>query len=80
MEEDKLEITDEVSVDGKQGMWKIVGYRSLEPCWEVQLGNNASSRSFERTERLTLVSEAEKPKLEPGLYPTSGIMGSSSER
>lgn len=69
-----LELRDKVSIKGEAGVWTIMQGRTLEPRFQVQLGNDAATVRFVNSGDLTLVSKAEKPQLEPGFYPTRSIM------
>ncbi len=66
---------DDVSVGGRQGIWTIVGLRDAEPHFQVQLGANAASQEWVKTEALTLVQSVKAPNDDgPRLIPSRGIM------
>jgi hypothetical protein len=67
-------IDDKVNLEGEDGVWQIVGTRSEEPCFEVQLNRDAATKRYIRTEKLTLVAKAEGPDELPGFVPSRGIM------
>ena len=69
-----VEMNDQVSVAGESGVWKVVGSRTTEPCWEVQLGMDGASKRWARTDTLTIVAKAEKPETGASFVPSRGIM------
>jgi hypothetical protein len=69
-----IEMKDQVSITGETGVWTVVGSRTEEPCWEVQLGMDGASKRWARTDTLTVVAKAEKPQVESSFVPTKGIM------
>ncbi len=70
-----IEIDDSVKViGGGPELWTVVGTRTEEPCYNIQLGNDAALRQRKRTSELELVAKAEKPAVEPGFVPGRGIM------
>ena len=75
MAEDAIEVFDEVSITGETGGWTIVGARTNEPKYQVQLGKDAATIKWVKSETLTLVKKAEKPDSGPGFYPEKSIMG-----
>ena len=76
MGEDAIEVFDHVSIEGETGDWTIVGTRTPdEPRYQVQLGKDASTVKWVKSDSLTLVKKAEKPHSEPGFYPDRSIMG-----
>jgi hypothetical protein len=42
--------------------------------YKLQLGNDAANIRYCKADQLELVAKAEKPKIEPGLYPSRSIM------
>jgi hypothetical protein len=54
----EIEFCDQVSITGESGVWKVVGSRTTEPCWEVQLGMDGASKRWVRTDALTIVARA----------------------
>jgi hypothetical protein len=75
MENQTFEIYDIVKVQSKVGNWTIVGTRDQEPKFQIQLGLDAATITFARSETLTLVQKAKKSDTEHGFYPSSSIMG-----
>jgi hypothetical protein len=75
MENQMLENYDLVSIQGEVGTWTIVGRKTEEPKYRVQLGQDGASIKFVNSADITLVQKANKPTTEPGLYPSRSIMG-----
>jgi hypothetical protein len=70
-----IEFGDQVSIIGESGVWKVVGSRTTEPCWEVQLGMDGASKRWVKTDALTIVAKAEKPQTDGAFFvPSKGIM------
>ncbi len=75
MGQDKIEMFDEASLAGDEGVWTIIGTRTEEPKYQVQLGKDAATMKYARSESLLLVRKAETPATEAGFYPDRSIMG-----
>ena len=75
MEDQSIEIRDDVSVEGLEGVWTIVGLRPGDGLYEIQLGRDGATKQFAKMDMVALVKKAAKPKKEPGFYPGSSIMG-----
>jgi hypothetical protein len=69
-----IELGDSVRIVGGQEVFAVVGTRDPS-LYELQLGSDASSKIFKPENELELVAKAEGPKSEPGLIPTTSIMG-----
>ncbi len=70
-----IEIGDSVRViGGGSELWTVVGTRSAEPCYSVQLGKDGASVQWRRTIELELAFKAEGPVSQPGFVPDKGIM------
>ena len=74
MEEPVIDIDDLVSVEGESGIWTVVGTRSLEPKFRVQLGLDGASIKYVRAEAVTLVKKTKRLEIGPGFVPTRSIM------
>lgn len=74
MENQSIEIGDQVSVRGKEGVWTVVGLRPDGSLYEIQLGRDGATKQFAQMDSVTLVSKAAKPPIEPGFYPGSPLM------
>lgn len=72
---ERFENFDEVGVEGETGVWTIVETHDLEPRYKVQLGRDASTVKYVRSETLTLIKKPEKLESGPRFYPSRGILG-----
>ncbi|MGD0798277.1 MAG: hypothetical protein ABR910_11190 [Acidobacteriaceae bacterium] len=70
-----VEMNDQVSIAGEPGVWKVVGSRTVEPCWEVQLGTDGASKRWAKTSDVTVVTKEPKLQTDAFFVPTKGIMG-----
>jgi hypothetical protein len=74
MEDQSIGIGDDVSVDGLDGVWKIVGLRPGDGLCEIQFGRDGATKQFAKMNLVSLVKKAPRPATEPGFYPGSSIM------
>jgi len=70
-----LEAGDSVRIrDGGPAVYTIVGTRSPDDLYQIQLGNNAASVQWKKGSELELVVKAKTSDGEPGFVPTRSIM------
>ena len=62
MQNERIEINDLVGIAGERGIWTVVGsrVRNLEPKFQVQLGDNASTVRWVQSDAVTLMQKASK--------------------
>jgi hypothetical protein len=75
MEIQTIDIDDHVSLEGQDGVWTVVGTRTLEPKYRVQRGLDGATIRYVRSETVTLIKKAMKPDSGPGFFPDRGILG-----
>ncbi len=75
MEDQDIEIGDLVRLEVEKGIWTVVGTRSEEPKYRVQLGMDAGTIKYVRSDVTALVEKAAKPDAVPGFYPDRSILG-----
>ena len=75
MESQTFENYDLVCIQGEEGIWTVVGIGTDEPKYRVQFGQDGASTKYVNSTHLTLVQKVDKPKTDPGLYPSRSIMG-----
>jgi len=75
MPEEEFGMGDVVSVEGQEGLWKIVGMRDAsEPRFQVQRGNDAGTQRWVETSKLKVVTKHTEPQTDSGFVPAKGIM------
>ena len=75
MPEEEFGMGDVVSVEGQEGLWKIVGMRDAsEPRFQMQRGNDAGTQRWVETSKLKVVTKHTEPQTDPGFVPAKGIM------
>ena len=69
-----FKVGDEVSREGKDGVWIVDKARTEEPGWEVRLGGDLNTLEWEFTENLTLIEKKEDGDGEYFVIPENPIM------
>jgi len=75
MEMQPIDIDDLVSLQGENGVWRVIGTRTLEPKYRVQLDLDGATMRYVGSATVTLIKKGERPGRGPGLYTDRGILG-----